>query len=185
MSENTKTEIQQRTNHPSVISLEDTSFSVNYLSLGLIIAVVAWGFRVWLAHDKRITNLETDVEQNTKEIAANKESVDTSYHALMNKIDSLSTLKSEMESLRQEVKFLSISVEKDLGTRNQTIDETKSRVFNLENNSQKVLESISGLSALVNNLYNQMAQVNPMIFCRRKGDYFDHDNPPSNPANHL
>lgn len=174
-------EIQQQQHQPNQINLENTSFSINFVSIGLLVAAIGWGFRIWLGHDKRLTALETKTDQNTKEIALNKGDVNANYRALTSKIESISGLKSDLANLAQKIEFLSISVSKDFESRNQTIDETKGRVFNLETNTAKVLDALSNLSRSVDSLYTQMAQINPMTFGRRQRDH-DLDDPPSRPS---
>ena len=63
----------QQTADPTPLNLgNDASFSIDFVSLGLIAAAIGWGIKVWFAHENRIKDLENKHEQNADDSEKNR-----------------------------------------------------------------------------------------------------------------
>jgi len=165
----------QHTADPTPLNLgNDASFSIDFVSLGLIAAAIGWGIKVWFAHENRIKDLENKHEQNADDIEKNRCDFVASQRGLEAKFEIVSGLKTELEAIKQQIMFLTKSVERELDARNQTITESKDRIKNLEFGLAKLSENI-------NFLVNKLAADSPLVFGRRR---HDQDNPPSNPSHY-
>lgn len=160
----------QSLNQPQ-IDLEDTNFSFNLVSIGIIVAAIAWAVKLFLGIEKKLDKLENKVAQNTEDIIEDKKTRDVLFSKLDSKLDSLLSLAQDVKTISLELGHLKHSVEKDLDSRNQTINESRSRIYNLETN-------INDLTKTVSILANNLAQGLPSIFGRRGADNSD---PPSSP----
>lgn len=160
----------QPLNHPQ-IDLEDTNFSFNLVSIGIIVAAIAWAVKLFIGVEKKLDKLENRVNQNTCDIIENKKEEGALFAKLDAKLDSLIILAQDVKSMSLELGHLKHSVEKDLDSRNHTINESRSRIYNLENNIHDLTQTVSILA-------NNLAQGLPSIFGRRG---VDHSDPPSNP----
>ena len=161
----------QPVNQPPQIDLEDTNFSFNLVSIGVIFAAIAWAVKLFLGIEKKLDKLENKVNQNTQDILEDEKKREELFFKLDTKLDSLLGLANDVRLMSSEIGHLKTSVEKDLDSRNQTINESRSRIYNLESN-------LTDLTKTVSILANNLAQGLPSIFGRRG---IDHNDPPSNP----
>lgn len=160
----------QPVNQPQ-IDLEETNFSFNLVSIGVIFAAIAWAVKLFLSIEKKLDKLENKVAQNTDDIVQNKIEEGELFKKLDSKLDNLISLAQDVKTMSLELGHLKHSVEKGLDSRNQTINESRSRIYNLETN-------INDLTKTVSILANNLAQGLPSIFGRRG---VDHSDPPSSP----
>lgn len=158
-------------NLPQRIDFETTDFSFNLISIGVFVAAIAWGVRLFWGIEKKIDHLQSQVEQNTCDIIENKQSETIIFDRLEKKLDAINIMAQEIQTIRLELSHLKISVDKDFESRNSTINESRGRIYNLEGD-------ISELTKTVSILANNLAQGLPSLFGRRGQD---HGDPPSNP----
>ena len=161
----------QNPNMPQKIDFEDTDFSFNLVSIGVFVAAVAWGVKLFWGIEKRIDKLQALVEQNTSDIIENKQSETAIFERLEKKLDNIGGITQEIQTIRLELSHLKVSVDKDFESRNSTINESRSRIYNLETNITELTKTVSILA-------NNLAQGLPSIFGRRG---LDHGDTPSNP----
>ena len=153
---------------PTIELKDGTIFAFDYVSIGLIVGVVVWGFNVWRSHDKRLI----DVETRMKLSESNQQETLSEMKVLEEKMTGVSDLRAELKEIKREITYLTESVRKDFEIRNGTITESKQRIQSLEIAMTKMSENIT---ILVNRLAGDV----PSLFGRRS---HDRDDPPSNPA---
>jgi hypothetical protein len=153
------------------IDFETTDFSFNLVSIGILFAAIAWGVKLFRSVEKRIDKIEITVEENTKDIIENKRCESVIFDRLETKLDAINIMAQEIQTIRLELSHLKVSVDKDFDNRNATINESRGRIYTIENNITELTKTVSILA-------NNLAQGLPSLFGRRG---VDHGDPPSNP----